>query len=79
LTFVSRAFASVTNVGKAPRKASAFVENVDGTALLGAGGKGVIAMIFSPYNMFFNFDTANRVGSEVDDDVKVFIKTIDIS
>jgi hypothetical protein len=38
----------LTKVGKAPRKASASVENVDGTALDGAGGKGVIAMIFSP-------------------------------
>jgi hypothetical protein len=37
----------VTKVDRAAMKASASVENVDGTALLGAAGSAVIAMGFS--------------------------------
>jgi hypothetical protein len=40
------AFTSVANTGKALRKASALVENVKGSALLGGVGKAVIVMVF---------------------------------
>ena len=40
------AFASVAKVGKAPRNASALVEKLAGSKLLGGVGSAVIAMIF---------------------------------
>jgi hypothetical protein len=40
------AFTSVANTGKALRKASALVEKVKGSALLGGVGKAVIVIVF---------------------------------
>jgi len=43
------AFASVVNVARAATQASARVEKVDGTALLGAAGSAVMVMVNPPY------------------------------